>query len=97
MPIQVNDAGTQIVLKVREGARRLDLSAATSKRVVLTKPDGNEVVREAGFLTDGRDGALVYTTLPGEMDQPGLWQVQAELVLGTWSGRSSRAALRVEA
>lgn len=97
MPIQVNDAGTQIVLKVREGARRLDLSAATLKRIVLTKPDGNEMSRDAAFLTDGTDGGLAYTTVPGEMDQPGLWTVQAELVLGTWSGRSTRAGLRVEA
>jgi hypothetical protein len=96
MPIQVNDAGTQIVVKVREGGRRLDLSGATLKKIVLTKPDGNEVAREAGFLTDGRDGGLVYTTLPGEIDQPGLWQVQAQVALGAWSGRSSRAALRVE-
>jgi hypothetical protein len=97
MPIQVNDAGTQIVLKVREGGRRLDLSAATTRLLVLTKPDGNEVVRDAGFLTDGSDGALTYTTQPGEIDQPGLWKVQAELVLGTWGGRTTRARLRVEA
>ena len=97
MPIQVRDAGTQILLKVREGGRRLDLSGASVKRLVLTKPDGNEVVREAAFLTDGTDGGLVYTTAPGEMDQPGLWTLQAELTLGVWIGRSSRAPLRVEA
>ena len=97
MPIRLGDAGTSVVVVVREGGRHLDLSGATTKRIVFTRPDGNEVPREAGFLTDGRDGGLVYVTVPGEVDQPGLWTLQAELVLGTWSGRSSRAALRVEA
>jgi len=96
MPIQVGDAGTQIVVKVRDGGRRMDLSAATSRRIVLTKPDGNEVLRDADFVTDGTDGALVYVTGAGEVDQPGLWQVQAQLVVGSWSGRTSRASLRVE-
>lgn len=96
MPIQVGDSGTQIMLKVREGGRRLDLSAATSLRVVLSKPDGNTLLRDATLLTDGKDGALLYVTAPGEVDQPGLWHVQAELTLGAWGGRTSRAALRVE-
>jgi hypothetical protein len=97
MPIQVGDSGTEIILKVREGGRRMDLAAATTLRLVLTKPDGNVLVRDATFLTDGRDGALLYVTGPGEVDQPGMWSVQAELALGAWSGRTSRAALRVEA
>lgn len=96
MPIQVHDSGTQIVLKVREGGRRLDLTAATTLRLVLTKPDGNELARDAVFLTDGTDGALLYVTGPGEIDQAGLWHVQADLAVGGWSGRTSRAALRVE-
>ncbi len=85
------------MVKVREGGRRLDLSAATLKRIVLTKPDGNEVAMDAAFLTDGTDGGLVYTTVPGDIDLPGLWGVQAQFALGTWSGRSSRASLRVGA
>lgn len=96
MPIQLGDSGTEIILKVREGGRRMDLSAATTTRLVLTKPDGNVLVRDASLLTDGKDGALLYVTGPGEIDQPGLWHVQAELVVAGWSGRTSRAALRVE-
>jgi hypothetical protein len=96
MPIQVGDSGTQIIVKVREGSRRLDLSAATSLRLVLSKPDGNVVARDAALLTDGTDGAIFYVTAPGEVDQPGLWHVQVELALGGWNGRTSRAALRVE-
>ena len=96
MPIQVGDSGTELILKVREGGRRMDLAAATTTRLVLTKPDGNVLVRDAALLKDGRDGALLYVTGPGEIDQPGLWHLQAELAVGAWSGRTSRAALRVE-
>ena len=96
MPIQVRDSGTQIILKVREAGRRMDLRGATATRLVLTKPDGNAFVRDASFVTDGADGALLYVTGTGEVDQPGLWHVQAEIELSGWSGRTSRAALRVE-
>ena len=96
MPIQVRDSGTQIIMKVREGGRRMDLRGATATRLVLTKPDGNALVRDATFATDGADGALLYVTGTGEVDQPGLWSVQAEIELSGWSGRTTRAALRVE-
>lgn len=48
--------------------RRLDLSAATTREIVLTKPDGNLLVCDAALLTDGTDGALVYVTGAGEID-----------------------------
>jgi hypothetical protein len=96
MPIQLGDTGTQLILKVREGGRRMDLRAATTTRLVLTKPDGNVLVRDASFLTDGADGSLLYVTGPGEIDQAGLWHVQAELEVGGWSGRTNRAGLLVE-
>lgn len=97
MPIQIHDVGTQIVVKVREGGRRLDLSGATMKQIVLTRPDGGEVAREAGFLTDGSDGVLAYTTVPGDIGVAGKWTVQAAFALGIWSGRSTRADLLVRA
>lgn len=96
MPIQLGDVGTQIIVRVREGGRRMDLRTAAVTRVVLTKPDGDVLLRDATLLTDGADGALLYVTAPGEVDQPGLWYVQAELQVGPWSGRTNRAGLRVE-
>jgi hypothetical protein len=51
----------------------------------LTSSGGSAVA--AGFTTDGTDGKIEYTTVDGDLNGAGNWEIQAKVVTpsGTWS------------
>lgn len=56
----------------------IDVSAATSKVMWFTNPDGDTVEFEAAFTTDGTDGSVQYVTAaPTDLDPAGSWKFQA--------------------
>jgi hypothetical protein len=54
----------------------IDVSSASVKYLYFQKPDGTKIKRTATFYTDGSDGIIQYTSISGDIDQTGLWQVQ---------------------
>lgn len=59
----------------------LDLLAEgiTTSEILLRDPDGNVDVKVAGFVTDGSDGRIQYTTVAGDLDEPGDWSLQGRV------------------
>jgi len=71
----VGDIGFELNLSLGE-----DISAATTKQYFFEKPAGTRVTVTAVFDVTGIDGVLSWTTTAvGDLDEPGLWKVQAHL------------------
>jgi hypothetical protein len=63
------------------------LATAISLTVTFKKPSRAKLVKTGVAFTDGTNHAADYTTIAGDLDETGTWQVQAvvQLPTGTWS------------
>jgi hypothetical protein len=95
--IHVGDVGTIIRLTITEddGTTAVDVSSATTKTFYFEKGDRSRVSKTAEFNTDGSDGKLKYTTVAGDIDKTGTWQVQAYVEIGTAKYYSTKARFYV--
>lgn len=94
--IQLIDKGTIIKVSIKNSDEEIvDISSATSKKLIFEKPDGKVFVVTADFFTDGVDGILKYTTLENEIDQIDLWSVQVLVTLTDAILRSSIGTFEV--
>jgi hypothetical protein len=84
--IHYNDIGTVLTITLKDGTSVVDISAATTYNIIFGKPDGTSVEQSGTFTTDGTDGKMYYTTVDGDLDQVGWWDIQAKIVdsSGTW-------------
>jgi hypothetical protein len=87
--IQVGAVNLLIELEIRDGYNVLDISGATTKNIILEKPDDTVITVSGSFTTDGSDGLLFYKTREGDIDQAGIYNVQAYLVLPDFTGYST--------
>lgn len=94
---QVGDLGIQLIVQVldQDGAV-IDIGAATTMKIKLLKPDGAAVDKTALLYSDGRDGKMVYTTISGDLNQAGLYQLQGKLTLNG-TAKSTRLATLIVA
>lgn len=83
--IHAGDIGTVLVVLVTEDGAAADLRGATTKQYIFTDPSGLLSTKTAGFVTDGQDGLLTYTTIANDFPTAGTWRWQARL---TWPGPS---------
>lgn len=86
--IHAGDIGTVFEVTVQEDGIALDISTATTKQFVFKKKSGALLTVDAEFVTDGSDGKLSYTTVSGDLNEVGQWQIQVYVVLPTGSWRS---------
>ena len=75
-----------IKLEVREGYGVLDISSATTKNIIIEKPDNSLITTSGSFFTDGKDGLLYYRTVIGDLDQVGVYNVQAYIEMPNFTG-----------
>ncbi len=75
--IHVGDIGTRIIVTVYDNGAVLDVSTATSKSIVFTKPTGTKVTKTATNVTDGTNGQIYYAADASFFDAAGRWQYQA--------------------
>lgn len=89
--IHVGDIGTVLrttLLEVPAGSTTavpVNLSTATSIRLVFVNPKKRRFVVNALLTTDGSNGQVEYTTQEGDLDVSGRWRMQAVVEM---SGRS---------
>ena len=57
-----------------------NLSSATTKNILLQKPDGSLLTKAMSFYTDGTDGIVMYITSNTDLDQSGSWRYQVYLI-----------------
>lgn len=82
------DFGTVYTFLIIENGAPVDISAATTKLVILLRPDGSFKSAAGVFVTNGTDGKLQYTTIAGDLPQttPGKYSFQVKIGLpsGQW-------------
>lgn len=88
--VHVGDIGTDFdatFLSQCDPRTILDISAATTKEMIFKKPDGTKLTKAGTFVTDGSDGILRYTTISGDLDQAGWWEVEGHVITpgGEWT------------
>jgi len=87
------DIGTIFRLTITDTAgTAIDVSTATTKYINFQNPAGTKTQKTAAFTTDGKDGKIQYTTVSGDIDSVGTWQIQGyvETSLGKfWTEKDS--------
>lgn len=85
--VHVGDVGTvfRLTFKDQDGVV-VDISSASVKQVVFTKPTGAKLACVATFTTSGVDGAAQYASISGDIDLAGTWSMDGyvELPAGKW-------------
>jgi hypothetical protein len=80
--IHAGDIGVKFNITVMNGTSVLDVSNANSIYIIFQKPDSTDLTKTAVLATDGTDGKIKYTTVSGDLDQIGTWQIQARVDFG---------------
>lgn len=98
--IQLGAINMAIKLQVREGNAPLNISSASTKTIIIEKPDSTLVSASASFFTSGSDGGVdglivYYTTGSNILDQEGEYNVQAYLVLPDFTGYTTPVTFTV--
>ncbi len=92
--IHVGDVGTVLRAEVKdEDGGVVNLAGASALVILLLKPDGTSLLTKTAVLyTDGADGIMQYVTIDGDLDQPGLWRIQAHVSIagGDWHGEVAK-------
>tara|TARA_Y100000034_G_C6819933_1_gene369157 strand:+ start:753 stop:1061 length:309 start_codon:yes stop_codon:yes gene_type:complete len=79
--IHINDIGTIFTITVKDGSSTVNISSASTKQVILKKPSGTKLEKDAAFVTDGTDGQMKYTIVSGDLDETGTYKLQGYLVI----------------
>ena len=80
--IHYGDIGVNFNITVMNGTAVLDVSNANSINIIFQKPDGSDLTKTATLVTNGTDGNIRYTSVSGDLDQVGTWQIQARVNFG---------------
>lgn len=80
--IHAGDVGVKFNITVMNGAVPLDVSNADNIYIIFQKPDSSDLIKTASLITNGTDGNIRYTTVSGDLDQVGTWQIQAKVDFG---------------
>lgn len=87
MSVYVGDVGTEVVLDCG-----INVSAATVRKILVTKPDGEK--KEWSAVPDGTNG-IKYVINDGDLDLPGEYRLQASIEMVGWKGRGKPCVLTV--
>ena len=88
--IHVDDKNTRFIITISDSdCVAINISAYTTLNIIFTKPDGTIVTKTALFVTDGTDGQIYYATVAGDLDQSGVWKIQAYVGSGSSTAFSS--------
>ena len=83
--IHKDDFGTIFRATIRDGSVIVDISTTNNKEFTFQKPDCSSLAVSGVFLTDGTDGIMQYTTVEGDLDQAGNWQIQGKVIFASSS------------
>lgn len=98
----VGDVGTELIVEFVEYDEDtatwvvVDISAATTLTIYLTKSTGTTLTKTAVFDTDGTDGLAKYTTISGDFSIKGTYRIEGFAAgIGGWSGSTREATFQV--
>ena len=88
--IHKDDIGTRFLITIKDEDDAVkNISTYTTKQLIFKKPSGTLLTKTASFLTDGTDGVIYYTSISGDLDEIGVWKLQAYLHDGSSNYRKS--------
>lgn len=93
--IHVDDIGTQLIVTIKDDGVPVDVSLASSIQIVITKPNTSKMVKTATFYTDGTDGLIYYTSILGDFDSAGVYEIQGIVNLSGGTYHSSISTFKV--
>ncbi len=75
-----------------------DVSTATTLKLKFRKPNNGDVIEKtAALYTDGTDGVIQYVTISADdLDETGIWSIQAYVIIGGATHHSDVDTFRVE-
>lgn len=85
--VYINDVGTKIKLYTGQ-----DISSATIVKISYKKPNGDTGEWDGSIE---EDEYVVYIVQAGDLDQVGIWKLQAYVVLPDWTGRGETVDMEV--
>lgn len=77
--VRVGDVGTVFEIVVTDEGGPVNIQFANTREFIFGKPTSGFITRPAQFVTDGTDGRLFYVSVPGDLDVPGVWRMQARV------------------
>src|SRR5688572_24919408 len=99
MPAEIHKGNIGTILRITildsDGNPMTNLGSATTKQIIITKPNGTKLTKTASFYTDGSDGIIQYTVISGDLDSAGLWKIQAFCIIGVQEFYSDIETFRV--
>lgn len=94
--MKVDEVGIIVTATLEENGTALDISGSTTRQLIFVSPTHQKRVFPCTFTTDGTEGKMQYTTLAGDLDVSGDWQIQAFVVLPGGSYYSQQVSVHVE-
>jgi hypothetical protein len=64
----------------------VNISTATTKELIFTKPDGTQLTKTAVYTTDGTDGKIQYVAVAGDLDLEGKWGYHGHVIIPGGNG-----------
>ena len=80
--IHVNDVGTLFTITIKDGDSVVDISSATTRKIVIKKPSGTKLTYTTTFVSDGTDGKMKYNAVSGDLDETGTYKLQSYVIIG---------------
>ena len=84
------------VVCVDENDVAINISAATTKDILIQRPNGFTITRAASFTTSGTDGKIRYITVAGDLIMAGRYKYQGHVVYSGNDRLTSAGAFVVE-
>ena len=96
--VRVGDEGTVFEMTIYEAGTTspVNISSATVKQIIFTKPNDDVVPKTAVFTTDGTDGKIQYTVQANDLDMAGYWDIQGYIESSSGKWHTTISSFKVE-
>lgn len=94
--VHVGDINTEFRITILDDDLPVDVSSATTITVTIKRPDQTTIVGDGEFHTDGTDGIIYYRAVAGDLNQAGIYKIQAYVVIPAGSYYSSIGSFPVK-
>ncbi len=93
--IHEGDIGTKLLFTITDDGQIVDISSAISLSIFIKRPDGTTLDRTGTLETDGVDGKMYYITVAGDLNQAGIYKLQAVVGLPTGTYHTNTVTFKV--
>lgn len=81
--VQFGDIGAVFEVTVENEDGIIDVSTASTKKIIFRKSDGTTLIKTASFASDGTDGIIKYVSQEDDIDTLGIWEYQSYTIIGS--------------